>query len=544
MDTVYFRDYRKTDDVGYDLYTMLKTLHGKQGVRIVFDQDTYDVYPDYCFERNLYITNHGWNGPKRIAVLLENMRDVELDFSGSVLRVHGIMTHVAILGSRNVCVKNLILENPQTQIMQARVIAHGENYIDLDVTHGREQFCMRHNELVTDYKNGAIFNIWIHQEYDGRTGHFIGDNALKVNICDMRMENLGDNRIRIYDVKRVPPIGNILILNATRRLGCGMFCEGSSEIRCENVTVRSCMGMGFTAQLCENITLSGFHTRLHDDRAFTANADATHFVACRGKVVVENCVFECQLDDALNIHGMYTRVMKKTAQEIFVKEMHEDSKGIRIFRPGDKVQILKPDSLIPYTEKTVVDLEYINSDLIRLVLAEDTDDIVVGDHAENITCTAELVFRNNTVRHNRARGMLVASKGKTVIENNHFYSPGVAVLLEANGEYWYESGGTNDLIIRNNTFENCCYSAPMGPVIACAPRKAVEPGKYFHKHITVTGNRFLMAEQSQLLAGFDNVRQVVLQDNTVEIKDGLEPQVLLHHVGCSDLQADVKEMHT
>ena len=542
METYYFRDYRKTDDVGYDLYTMLKTLHGKQGVRIVFDPDTYEVYPDSCFERTLFISNHGWNGPKRMAVLVEDMQDVELDFSGSILRVHGPMTHMGILRSRNVCVKNLILENPRTQIMQGNVIAHGENYIELRMTHGAEQFRQRHQELVTDYKGGVFFNIWIHQEYNGKTGEFIGDFPLGINICDTKVEDLGDGRIRIYDVKRVPPIGNILILNATRRLGCGIFCENSSEIRCENITVRSCMGMGFAAQLCENIILSGFHTRLHDGRAFTANADATHFVACRGKVVVENSVFECQLDDALNIHGMYTRVAKKSSHEILVQEMHEEAKGIRFFRQGDKVQILKPDSLIPYTEKTIVDLEYINSDMVRLVLAEETDDIVVGDHAENVTCTAELVFRGNTVRHNRARGILIASKGKTVIEENHFYSPSVAIQMEANGEYWYESGGTNDLTIRNNTFENSSYAAPDAPVINCVPRKTVEPGKYFHKNIVVTGNRFIMAEQAQTLAAFDNVQHAVFEDNTVQTKDGLEPKVTVHHVAGVDLQDGVERI--
>lgn len=540
METYYFRDYRKTDDVGYDLYTMLKALHGKQGIRIVFEQDTYEVYPDSCFERTLFISNHGWNGPKRMAVLVEDMQDVELDFSGSVLRVHGSMTHMGILRSRNVCVKNLILENPRTQIMQGTVIAHGENYIDLQMTHGREQFHMRHQELVTDYMDGIFFDIWIHQEYNAETGEFIGDFPLGIQIRDTRVEDLGDDKIRIYDVKRVPPIGNILILNATRRLGCGIFCENASEIRCENITVRSCMGMGFAAQLCENITLSGFHTRLHDGRAFTANADATHFVACRGKVVVENSVFECQLDDALNIHGMYTKVAKKTEREIFVQEMHESAKGIRFFRKGDKMQFLHRDSLIPYTEKTIVDLEYINSDMVRLVVAEDTDDVVVGDHAENITCVADLVFRNNTVRHNRARGILIASKGKTVIEDNHFISSGVAIQMEANGEYWYESGGTNDLTIRNNVFDNCPYAAPQAPVINCVPRKTVEPGKYFHKNIVVTGNRFIMAEQAQTLAAFDNVQHAVFEDNTVQTKGGLEPKVTVHHVECMDLQSDVK----
>jgi hypothetical protein len=180
--------------------------------------------------------------------------------------------------------------------------------------------------------------------------------------------------------------------------------------------------------------------------------------------------------------------------------------------------------------------------MVRLVRAGATDDIVVGDHAENISCTADLVFRGNTVRHNRARGILIASKGKTVIEDNHFISSGVAIQMEANGEYWYESGGTNDLTIRNNIFDNCPYAAPQAPVINCVPRKTVEPGKYFHKNIVVTGNRFIMAVQAQTLAAFDNVQRAVFQDNTVQTKGGLEPKVTVHHVAVVNLQDGVERI--
>ena len=541
MRTVYFKDYRKTDDDGYNLYCMFNSLHGQNDVKVVFDKDEYNVYPDYCFERNLFISNHGWNGPKRIAALVENMHGVELDFSDSVLRVHGAMTHIGILNSSNVTVKNLILENPRTQIMQTKVVAHGENYIDLLKMHGKEQFYLRHNELVTDYMDGVFFNVWIHQEYDGETAEFLGDFPLGINVCDERIEELENDVIRLYNVKRFPPIGNIIILNATRRLGAGIFCEDSAEILCQNVTIHSCFGMGFAAQLCENITLSGFNTLKHDGRFYTANADATHFVSCSGKIVVENCTFECQLDDSLNIHGMYTKVVRKANNELFVKEMHEAAKGIRIFRVGDRIQILNPTSLIPYTEKTITEIEYINSDLIRLAVAEDTDDVIVGDSAENISYTAELVYRNNIVRHNRARGILIASKGKTVIEDCLFISPGVCVQFEANGEYWYESGGVNDVTIRNNTFERCGYFYKEYPLINCVPRRAVEEGKYFHKKISVYGNKFIVKDGSLKLAHFDNAEHIIFKDNVVAAENNVTAEVELHQVANAELQNDVKE---
>ena len=82
----------------------------------------------------------------------------------------------------------------------------------------------------------------------------------------------------------------------------------------------------------------------------------------------------------------------------------------------------------------------------------------------------------------------------------------------------------------------------MAPVIACAPRKTVEPGKYFHKNIVVTGNRFVLAEQSQTLAAFDNVQHAVFLDNAVQTKDDLEPKVTIHHVAGIDLQDGVERI--
>ena len=150
MKTIYFRDHQKSGDTGYDLYRLLTDLRGQSGVRIVFDKDTYTVTTDRCFERSLNISNHGWNGPKRIAALIEDMTDIELDFSGSTLITPGVITPFAFIRSRGVTVRNVIMENPKTLFMQTKVVGHGDGYVDLLKMQGKEQFRIRKGELVAD----------------------------------------------------------------------------------------------------------------------------------------------------------------------------------------------------------------------------------------------------------------------------------------------------------------------------------------------------------------------------------------------------------
>ncbi|MBQ8351914.1 MAG: right-handed parallel beta-helix repeat-containing protein [Clostridia bacterium] len=539
MQTIYFRDHQKSGDTGYDLYRLLTDLRGQSGVKIVFDKDTYTVTPDRCFERSLNISNHGWNGPKRIAALIEDMTDIELDFSGSTLITPGVITPFAFIRSKGVTVRNVIMENPQTMFLQAKVVSHGDGYVDLLKMQGKEQFRIRHGELLCDYYE-CLFPCGTHIEYKGDTGEIetgTADNTMGVWIGDCRTEDMGNDILRVHGVKRYPPIGNILIISAARRLGCGFFCEDTTDILCENVTLHSCYGMGILAQTCENITLRSFNVLRHGDQYYTVNADGTHFVNCTGLVTVENSTFEGQLDDALNIHGMYTKIIDKTASEIFVNEVHSQAKGIRIYRAGDRIQVLKPDTLIPYTEKSIKEVEYVNADLVRLVLNESTEDILVGDDIESLTRAADLIFRGNIVRNNRARGMLIATRGKTVIEDCYFHSSGSAILFESNGDYWYESGGVQDVTIRRNNFDGCKHGGWGRAIVDCVPRKATEEGKYFNREIKVLDNTFHMVTDA--VAILDNIEHAVFRGNTVTAAEGVSPKVIVRHVGNAEIETDL-----
>lgn len=545
METIYFKDHRKSGDAGYDIYRLLTDIKGKKDVKIVFEKETFEISPEYCFEKAIHISNHGWNGYKRIIALIEEMENIELDFGGSTILTHDVITPFAIINSKNITVKNVTLENTNICFMQTRVLSHGDGYIELEKMQGSDSFFMRHDRELAMTYGESMFIVVNNIEVNPTTGTLepgTSDHTMNEYLWNMRFEDIGGGKLRLHGVKRYPPVGNILIFSVERRLGCGFFCEDSENIRLENVTVHSCHGMGILAQTCHNITLDGFNTLRHGDQYYTANADATHFVNCTGLVTVENCTFEGQLDDALNIHGMYIRIERIGDGEIFVREVHSQAKGIRVLREGDKVQVLHPKTLIPYVQKTVKVAEYINEDSIRIVFEEGNEGITETGHVlESLNRIADLIFRNNIVRHNRARGMLIATKGKVIIENNYFNTSGCAILFQSDGEFWFESGGVYDVEIRNNHFDACRYSPWGNAIIDCTPRPSEEKGKYFHEQISVTDNRFVMINEPVAL--FNNVKRAIFKNNKIESCEGLKPYVTVQHVAHEELDTCLPIVH-
>ena len=56
------------------------------------------------------------------------------------------------------------------------------------------------------------------------------------------------------------------------------------------------------------------------------------------------------------------------------------------------------------------------------------------------------------------RGILISTPGKVIVEDNYFATAGTPILIEGDTSHWFESGGTEDVLIRNNVFDNCLTS--------------------------------------------------------------------------------------
>lgn len=531
MKVINLKELSKYNDFTLDMHYALDYCKENKIDKLVVEKDTYIINSDFCFQENLAISNHGYNGPKKIAVLLKNFNDFTIDFSDSILSLNSVTIPLAIINCENIKIENLSVENEAVNILCTKVTAHEKDCIICENLNDFP-FTVINNKLYTPCEGRMLAPIGLNVEFNGKTSAIekgTSDNTLGVPVDQLDFRLLENNRLQISGFKRIPPIGNVLAFNGGQRLCSGFFCENSRSINLNNINIFSSFGMGIISQLSSDITLDSFNVCRKGDAYCSVPADATHFVECTGNITVQNCLFEGMLDDALNIHGIYTKIILKTDKEIFVKEMHPESKGIKLYKAGDTVSIVNKKSLISYSEKKLVNVEYFNDDLIKLTFSESTDDIILGDSLENLSRnTADLTFKNNIVRNNRARGMLIANKGKTLIENNYFHTSGSAIRFESDGQYWFESGGIDDVLIKNNNFDNCRHGGWGEYVIECLERAAMEKDKFFHNKITVIGNKFKLLDDKAVK--IDNAEEFCYYDNVFSGDENISPKISISNV--------------
>ena len=113
---------------------------------------------------------------------------------------------------------------------------------------------------------------------------------------------------------------------------------------------------------------------------------------------------------------------------------------------------------------------------------------------ENLSWTPNATITNCFIGSNRARGYLISTPGKVLIENNTFETSGSAILIAGDANYWYESGAVKDITIKNNEFRFPCNSSSYQfceAIISIYPEipepNALHP---FHKNIKIENNRF------------------------------------------------------
>ena len=255
--------------------------------------------------------------------------------------------------------------------------------------------------------------------------------------------------------------------------------------------------MGLLAQGSENITLDGFQVALRgedDTRYFTTQADATHFSGCKGMIKSVNGLYEGMMDDAINVHGTYLRVIKKLDEKTLIgRYMHPQAYGYYWGAAGDTVQFIKSDVMEIVDGNKVVAIEPYDKDqfsgckefklTFEKTVPADADNGKYG--IENLEWTPEVLFAGNVIRNNRARGTLFSTPKLTVVENNLFdHTSGTAILLCGDCNGWFETGACRNVVIRNNRFINALtkmFQFTDG-IISIYPEipNLKEQSKYFH----------------------------------------------------------------
>ena len=505
-------------------------------VIISFPKGTYNFYPERAYGKYHAVTNHD-NSYKYFAFPLVDCSNVTVEGNGSEFIFHGVITPFLVERSSNITLRDFSIDWPQPFYIQGTVIASDPKDKTVDLEFEPFSNITLDNNRITFTANGHLLtDLGETMVFDPKT-KAVAYRAADYILGGVRSKNatathLGGLKYRIKgQFQKAPPVGLIYVFkgpNRHNRMAPGIHLSASEKVLLENIDIYHACGMGVIGETSGDITLRNVNTPLREgsSRIVTTTADATHFCNCKGKLLIENCLFENMLDDATNVHGTYVRVASVdgnrslTAKLIHPQQLDYDFAGVK-----DLIQFVDSLTILPKGKSNVVSLRRINQNFIQITFADNIPlSVGVGDGLENLTRYPEFIFRNNIVRNNRARSILISTARKTVVENNFFSSMMSSILFEGDLNHWHESGAVNDVLIQNNRFGDSVYggSGRGGSIIWINPhiRKRIDDQPY-ERNIRIINNTFRTFDSSVLNAL--SVDGLVFEGNTIEPSNTYTP---------------------
>ena len=502
---------------------------------LVFTPGIYNFYPEDARKKTYYESNTTDVNPKVCAFLFENINNLTIDGRGSRLIFHEQMQPFTFDNCSNIVLKNISIDWEYPLIAQAEVLKTHKSYIDLAIDFKETPFRVQDDKLWFDV-NRDHRNPWKSTLEFDREGRFIvpqtGDNGcLGAGWENYRAVATMPGIVRLYNnFQRLPEKGNILILRHATRAHAGLFIFESKNVSIKNLNLYHATGLGILAQFSEDLTFDRYRAIPNPakNRYFGGGDDGIQISNCKGKVSIKNCEFKGLMDDPVNVHGTSVQVKEIiSSYQIKCKFMHDQSIGLNWGHTGDRVSFIDHSNMSSLGTGEIKNSEIIDHENFIVAFTEKIpDDLDVGDALENLSWTPALSVANNHFGNCRARGLLVSTPGEVVIENNVFESSGSAILIAGDANSWFESGAVNNVIIRNNTFNELCNSSPyqfcegiisIYPII---PNLDVDTPA-FHKNIRIESNQFHPFDYPILFAR--SVENLSFTNNTITRSFNFEP---------------------
>lgn len=442
----------------------------------------YHFYAEDAPRRTVYISNHDQVGERPIGILLENKCNVTLLGNQSVLLFHDRMLPIAVIGSKKTNIYNLSIDFAEPQISQIEIIenkgkAGGITFRPAPWVKWRINdkgyFECYGNNWSNVPMSGIVFN-----KENFHTAYRISD--LDYSTQGARQVSPGLINAPKWSDERLKP-GMIVAMRTYERPNPGIFIDNSTDTGCVMVSVHYADGMGLLVQNSHNVALQLFNVaRTGSDiynlkgskspRYFTTQADATHFSGCSGTVSVTDGLFEHMMDDAINVHGLYLKLTKRIDDYTLEGEYkHVQAYGFEWGRVGDPVQFVYSKTFDTHRKQnTIAAIEPVDKPSIagakvfriRFTKPLPTEIRPEAHIAlENMRKVPSVVFSNNVIRNNRARGALFNTPMPVVVRSNHFdHISGSGIVASTDCNQWFESGQTQQLLIEDNTFTDVLTS--------------------------------------------------------------------------------------
>ncbi len=501
--------------------------HPTGNLTVRFGEGVYDFYPEQAAEEFLSLSNN-CSGDRRVAFLLKGMKNVNIVGEDADFMFHGRIVPFAVKDSENIGISGISIDYDYPWTFEAEVLSNDPVRRSFVVkVFPDNRYRIEGDRLFFggydwEYPMGEsiVFNPQTRRPWYDTAAYEHGYWSGEMGAREIEPGIIEFTRLSARDV---PPVGGIWDDKGPMQLNRsypGIALLSSGGIRVENVHVYRSGAMALMAEYCEDITVSGFSTERHpgSPRMITSSADATHFVDCKGLVVLENCRFESMLDDATNIHGVYMKVDSLLSPNSFSAVFgHFQQEGNRFADEGDVIRFVDKTTLRPVLEARLTSID--KSDRRRYVMTTDRElgDILTepGRYAvENTGRGCSVVIRNCSVEYNRARSLLISTPGDVLIENCRFASMMAGIRICGDANYWFESGNTRNVVIRGNTFTDIAIGGrepqailQIDPII---PKNSRTNDFFYHGSIVFEDN---------VVSTFDNQLIYALSVGSLKIKN-------------------------
>lgn len=493
-------------------------------VTLFFPKGQYDFHAENAQEMYRPVANHD-NGLKRMAFPLFDLKDITIDGNGSTFMFHGRVIPFTIERTDNATLKNFSIDFIRSFHAELKVVESNakENSYIAEIDPKLYPHTFKGGELLFD-RFGQMDPIGANMTWDPQTrAPIYSTRDYQLNAKKAKITAAGKNRYKIAKSgKKAPPVGSVVVVygsHPTSRLNHAIQITNSKDITIDHVTLYEAGGMGLIVERTENITLKDMKLTSTQDRIVSTRADATHFIGCKGTITLENCLFEHMLDDGINVHGAYVKVAEYLGDNQFLCEIsHFQQWGLTFAEAGDKIALLSRETILPFYETKVTAVKQLNEHRFVMTVKDVPAELPTGElSVENLTWYPDLVMKHNIIRENRARSVLVTTKGKVLIEDNYFSSQMHGILIEGDNNWWYESGAVQDVTIRNNIFSNIGYACTKRyPLLASPlfrPEQRMGEGQY-HRNIHFVGNT--IKSFNGLLVNARSVQGLNVSDNNIE----------------------------
>lgn len=501
--------------------------HPKGGVTIKFEKGVYDFYPEQAVLDFLTLSNN-CSGDRKIAFFLCGMKNVRIEGAQTDFMFHGRIVPFAVKNSQKVSVSGVSIDYDYPWTFEGEVIANDpvrrsfvvKVFADNKYRIDGDRLLFGGYDWEYPMGESIVFDPATRRPWYDTSAYEHGYWSGEMGARELEEGVVEFTRLSARDV---PPVGSIWDDKGPMRLNRsypGIAILSSKDVSVEDVHVYRSGAMALMAEYSENISVRRFSTaqKQGSARMITSSADATHFVDCRGDVILEDCYFESMLDDATNIHGVYMKVDSIVDPQTFSATFgHFQQEGNHFADEGDVLRFVDKTSLRPVCEARLACID--KSDRQKYVMRIEGDlSALMGDPAryavENTRSGANVKIRNCVVRYNRARSLLISTPGDVLIENCDFSSMMAGIRICGDANYWFESGNTRNVVIRNNTFTDLAIGGrepqailQIDPII---PKEARGNDFFYHDRIVFEGNT---------VKTFDNQIIYALSVKALEIKD-------------------------